>query len=149
MKLIASRSEAPHDYTPKAIIQAVEFGAKAFREGKRYPKNRGDNNPYPHVFEGGEYTAGWNWPCSIPWIEFPIRRNGEIYGGGYAGPDRVVFSRPAPGERNIAFCGIMSHARPGVQTFVQCGRAPPLALADAAPPLPLSAQPSPPVCEPK
>ncbi|KPI44890.1 uncharacterized protein AB675_2561 [Cyphellophora attinorum] len=89
----------------------------------------------------------WYWPCTVPWYEFPIRRNGQIYEGGYAGPDRVVFSSLAVGSPDTVLCGIITHSD-RTSGHELCGAAPePPAPAPTSPP-PSPSPPPPPTPPP-
>ena len=138
-----------HTFPSANITRAANFALQAFRNGDEYRKNKGDENYYPHIYNDHEYGSDWSWPCTVAWLEFPIRKNGSNYVGGFTGPYRVVVSRPEPGKDDV-LCGLMSHPdNPKSTEFVLCGAAPPPPNHDPPQPPSPPPPPPPPTCTPE
>ena len=114
VKLIrATEHGIVYQYSDKAILQAVEQGAK-YRLGNQ----RATTNGYPRKFSN---TAGVdnvisNDACpKDQLLEFPILNSGQLLSGGGSmkfdvGTERVLFTVDSNG--NTQFCGIMTHDSP-------------------------------------
>lgn len=69
------------------------------------------NDKYPHQYQDYE---GFTFPDTVPYYEFPILSDNEVYTGGSPGADRVIFTGDGTYE------GVITHTGASGNDFLQC-----------------------------
>lgn len=91
-------------YTSSAVSAAQSAGWNLYSSGQT-------DDSYPHEYHNYE---GFNFPVSGTYYEFPILSDGDVYGGGEPGADRVIFNQ------DDQLAGVITHRGASGDDFVSC-----------------------------